>query len=955
MKPWFYKRKMSIFVITLLVLGVFATWGILSGNFKTWADALTGRETISLQKEQKIRFIPGQVIVKVKSEVVSRGVAPEQSLQELNQKFKVKKTEKVFTNPTTKEVTTRKKDKPVTNLQNIIKLTFPIQTDKSPKNTSPKTNFRINEVRRTEYTPEEVFTEMVVAEYKNSPQVEYAEPNYIYETQEVPNDPYYSSRGSWGQDYDDLWGLKKIKAEEAWTISQGDGVVVAVVDTGVDYNHEDIQENIWINQGEIDGNGLDDDNNGFIDDIRGWDFSSFFNEKPRDNDPMDDVGHGTHVAGTIAAVGNNGKGIIGVAPKAKIMALKAGDDEGFYAANLADSIKYGVDMGAKVINMSWGGPGKSSLLKESVDYAYGQNIVLVASAGNDNLAIDGYIYPSSYHNVISVASSDHNDKKTDFSNYGSEIDVIAPGGDSLEENTIPNNQYNILSLKLNAFIFGLPGGLIIGNNYLRLGGTSMAAPHVSGLAALIFQKNSNLTNEEVRQIISSSADDLVYPKDNTNLSGWDEFSGYGRINAIKALQTSTAAAYISSPSPGSQFKDTETFQILGSAYVEQFKKYTIEYGNGRSPEQWTILFGSKEPVYNNQLFQANANVFPEGISTIKLTVEDLNGKKFQDRIIIVILKNLHANFPLDLGNFWNISNPLTVDLNQDNKKEIIFAKTNGLNQTLIYAIQENGQSLMGWPRSLNGSFSGSISAGNVNGGTDLELIITTKEQEIETDRINILKNNGDLLNSFTLESIGGTWISNSMITIGDMNNDGQSELIFISTTYWENDQKLYVIKYDGQVLSGWPKEIVQTRSTVLLGDIENNGTLEIIVISLLNDLKPKTTIDVFTNYGQIVSGWPKIISAGAYEYASQGLLADIDNDKKLEIITWLKDSEANNYILYILKNNGQTLYGWPKRIPISDDLIIYNFQPVGVGNIDQDSKLEIFTVYNSSSNKEDNQ
>ena len=163
--------------------------------------------------------------------------------------------------------------------------------------------------------PAEADIERLVAQYQADPHVAYAQPNYLVEVQMVPNDPYHSSSNSWGQGYDDLWGLKKIHAAEAWDVTQG-GIVVAVVDTGVDYTHPDLAANIWTNPGEIPGNGLDDDANGFVDDRRGWNFVSN-NARVRDN-----YGHGTHVAGTIAAVGNNGLGILGIAPQARVMAVK---------------------------------------------------------------------------------------------------------------------------------------------------------------------------------------------------------------------------------------------------------------------------------------------------------------------------------------------------------------------------------------------------------------------------------------------------------------------------------------------------------------------------------------------------------------------------------------------------------------------------------------------------------
>jgi hypothetical protein len=157
---------------------------------------------------------------------------------------------------------------------------------------------------------------------KADPEVEFAEPEHTFTTSQIPNDPFLSSSGTWGQPYADLWGLQAINAPAAWDTAQGDGIVVAVIDTGVDYNHLDLADNIWANPNEIAGNFFDDDGNGFTDDFHGWNFLN------NSNDPLDDNGHGTHVAGTIAAEGNNGIGVIGVAWHAKIMPLKGFDSSG---------------------------------------------------------------------------------------------------------------------------------------------------------------------------------------------------------------------------------------------------------------------------------------------------------------------------------------------------------------------------------------------------------------------------------------------------------------------------------------------------------------------------------------------------------------------------------------------------------------------------------------------------
>lgn len=202
-------------------------------------------------------------------------------------------------------------------------------------------------------TQENTDVVLMAADYKADPNVEYAQLNHKNVPYMAPNDPYYSTSNSWGQGYDDLWGLKKINCGPAWDMSQGIGIVIAVIDTGIDYNHEDLALNVWNNTNEIPNNGKDDDGNGYVDDVRGIDFSGDTEGIIiRDFNPMDFIGHGTHVAGIIAAGGNNGKGIIGVAPKAKVMPVKIFPNA--YDSVCVNAIKYAADTGADILNNSWG-------------------------------------------------------------------------------------------------------------------------------------------------------------------------------------------------------------------------------------------------------------------------------------------------------------------------------------------------------------------------------------------------------------------------------------------------------------------------------------------------------------------------------------------------------------------------------------------------------------------------
>jgi hypothetical protein len=327
--------------------------------------------------------------------------------------------------------------------------------------------------------------EAVAREYARDPNVVYAEPDRKVAALLMPNDAYFSSSGSWGQPFPDLWGIKLIDAPTAWDTTQGDGIVVAVVDTGLDTAHPDIAANVWVNPGEIPGDGIDNDHNGFVDDINGWNFVA------NTNNVLDDFGHGTHVSGTIAAVGQNGIGVIGIAFHAKIMALKGLDASGNgLISNLADAILYAADNHANVINASWGGVGTSQTLDDAIAAATGAGVVFVAAAGNSNVDVNapppwGPFIPASNPHAITVAAFDHTDQKAFFSNFGAKIDVAAPGGGDSGTGFDPFR--SVLSLLSTGAVAQMTGSgrLIVGGKYVRQAGTSMAAPHVAGAAALV--------------------------------------------------------------------------------------------------------------------------------------------------------------------------------------------------------------------------------------------------------------------------------------------------------------------------------------------------------------------------------------------------------------------------------------------------------------------------------------
>ena len=439
-----------------------------------------------------------------------------------------------------------------------------------------------------------------LAALRADPGVAWAEEDKIVRLAYVPNDPSYSSFGSWGQPYDDLYGLKKIGTTAAWDAARGQGVVVAVVDTGIDYNHPDIDGNVWVNAGEIPGNGVDDDGNGYVDDWRGWDFigASYAVATP-DNDPYDGHGHGTHVAGTIAAEGDNGIGVVGVAWRARVMAVKGLDDAGFaFDSTLAAAVVYAADQGADVVNASWGGMGTSQAVADAVEYAHGSGVVFVAAAGNSN-SDARLFYPASSPRAVVVSALDPADQKASFSNFGRKVDVAAPGVD-------------ILSLARGT------GG------YVRFQGTSMAAPHVSGVAALILQRHPEFTNDQIRGVLRASATDLGPP-------GRDDTFGYGRVDAAEATSFDHALeTRITAPTEGAAVRAPVT--VRGTAAGPGFDRYVLEVGRGDGPTAWTTIHESATPVTAGDLGLFDPSTLVDDVYTLRLRGVTTSARTFTDEV-----------------------------------------------------------------------------------------------------------------------------------------------------------------------------------------------------------------------------------------------------------------------------------------------------------------------------------
>lgn len=340
----------------------------------------------------------------------------------------------------------------------------------------------------------------ILQEFTNDPTIEYAEKIPLNYISYIPNDPSFASN---------QWYLKKISAEKAWDISKGDpDITIAIVDNAIDIDHPDLKGNAWVNPKEIAGNGVDDDNNGYIDDITGWDMAGNDNNPRPTNSSMS---HGTHCAGDAAAVGDNNTGIASIGFNVSIISVKATAD----ASSVTkiekgyEGITYAAAAGARVISLSWGGYTASQTNQAVITAAFNKGCVILGGAGNDSK--ESKFYPGAYDNAICVAATDSGDKRSSFSNYGEWVDVSSPGTGIYS--TMPDGAYTSSS------------------------GTSMATPIAAGLCALMISKNPLLTPQQVEDCLKFSATDI----DNLN-SSYKGKIGTGRINAEAALKCVTATS-----------------------------------------------------------------------------------------------------------------------------------------------------------------------------------------------------------------------------------------------------------------------------------------------------------------------------------------------------------------------------------------------------------------------------
>jgi subtilisin family serine protease len=736
---------------------------------------------------------------------------------------------------------------------------------------------------------------------KADPDVEFAEPTHTFSSNQLPNDPFLATSGTWGQPYQDLWGLFAINAPAAWDTAQGDGIVVAVIDTGVDYNHPDIAANIWTNINEVDGNFVDDDNNGFVDDVRGWNF--MFNN----NDPSDHNGHGTHVAGTIAALGNNGIGVIGVAWHSQVMALKGLDDNGFgFDFTLAPAIIYAASNGADVINASWSAQGSSQSIEEAIQFATGLGTVFVAAAGNSDQDATNF-FPANSPEAITVASEDPFGNFSLFSNFGSRIDVTAPGED-------------ILSLQAAGTFQGQP----VIDGYTRMTGTSMAAPHVSGAVALILSGNPTYTTDLVREIIHIS--DTTVP--------FDSRFGAGKLNAAAAL---TIVNPLQPKITGVQFGATPTdpITILGSAQGTGFASYLLEYGFGTQPFFFTPFFSSTTPV-SGVLGQLDPSNLSDGTYTIRLTAFNTNGNAFVDSTQFTLTFVQIINPPAITSTYKpGLLLPIigTAALPGFHNFSIQWAGQDGVWQTSGITLVGDGFSPLANTQLATWDTSGITQAGDY-------LILLTVNGNLSEQASTHVYLEPDLL-SFAWPVFLDNTPCLECPVVPALNPDGSYRLVTESPDQGAVPGASWVIHPDGS-----------SQKTILnqfggdhqpsAGNLDGFPGDEAVMadFNVIDVFHPDNTFDVFSpGLNVFLTNFPAV-------------LEDLNNDFQLETITVGGDFNSSNRSAYVFawKPDGQQASGFPIQIQDNNFLSgTFNLTRVIAGDFDGDGLKDILVLDGTTS------
>lgn len=718
--------------------------------------------------------------------------------------------------------------------------------------------------------------------------------------QHIPNDPEF--RRQWHHD--------NINSQYAWDYVRGDKeIIVAITDTGAKWNHPDLRDNIWINEAELPGitinwdrgeiqggDGVDRDGNGKIDDVIGWDF---FHDNNNPYQVFPGNQHGTHVAGTAGAVGNNEIGVTGAAMHVSLMTCKGSpsnaDSDG--VRHGYGMIQYAAQTGAHIINCSWGGPGDGNHANSVIDYAHALGSLVVAAAGNEDTehTASYRIYPANARNAMNIAATDRNDQKARFSDYGLDIDISAPG-------------VSILST-----YYG-------DNDYHATSGTSMAAPLVSGVAALVLTLHPEFTPTQLRARLVETADYI----DEVNQE-YEGLLGAGRLNAFAATmydKTPNVSLFeyeISEyagdgdgiPNPGEEidlmislFNETD-WQRASDVSVKLSSDNPDVEVLIDSIEMSDIMGGSVSFNIGNPLRFRTSETLSDMMVPLTLTVEANPEEEFPYSVDIdfqVELSLTKVGWPLTLEG--SSSSPaLITDLTGNIEREIIFGDSRGM----LHVLKEDKSYLPGFPVDLGGNINSAVAAADLNNSNRVEIVANTF-----AGLINCVSDEGEVLFSY---EAGGQFRNNPMLV--DVNNDGNYEIIALSFT----NPHLFILKADGSDYNGFPLELDSgVMASPASADLSGDGNKEIIFVDAGGNLH---AISVTTR--ENIAGFPVQINAASWTGPTVG---DLTGNNEPEIVVANIQGSLSAY-----DRTGETLFTRSVGSTVRSGVLVFDLNRDGQSEI----------------------
>jgi len=738
----------------------------------------------------------------------------------------------------------------------------------------------------------------VCAELNKNPDVEYAQPNYIYERCAEPNDP----------DFPDQYAHQLIQMTAAWDISTGSrDIVVAVLDIGVDVNHPDLKDNIWVNKDEIPNNKLDDDNNGYIDDVSGWNFEDDNNDVIPELSWYGIEGHGTNVSGVIAATGNNGIGVCGVNWKSSIMALRLSLD--LTSIEVAGALDYAAANGARVANMSFGGsdfsPEGDPLVNTAIDNAFKKGVLLVASAGNNDTTEP--LYPAAYYNVVAVSSTNGEDQKTGHSSFGPWVDIAAPGTDIVTTD--------------------------LGNGYIATAGTSFSGPYVAAVGALVLGYRPQLTNVEVRAILENTTDPISYGSVDPN----EGYIGTGRVNAYRALLAADQRLPLGEIVQPMQ---QQTFAADGNdipmVLFVHGDSYELDY-RGYDQNDWLPLSeGNSVTDPNGLVHLLFANPGP-GAFELRLSVTT-GGSTHTDRKAFGIeLGSSQAPWPLPkdpedpaaFADAYYLGSPLCLDVDGDGRNEIVEASET-LDGGTITIWKDDGTPLPGWPQPLGFGLwdpivASGLAVGDIDGDGDYEIIVVD-EWNVMATALHV--ETGETVKGAWPVSVGSwyAWIVGNPV-LADLDGDGGSEIIVALDAEMSDTDGLFAVRGDGTFL--WQRRYI-TGGPVSVADFDHDGDVEIALCGYGPGITRVYTF-ILDHRGQQIRRWQGGSQKGT-------AIADLDADGEFELVFCTEDSVMAVHI------DGSTV--WTTKVAEPMD----GAGGLSIGDLNADGFSEVYVVNEVESN-----